>query len=306
MEEYNKESSRDVAADRFPPPTPKPAAIWRSFLRDLLRKTSVTEQPEEKKLPSRHTIHHYPRGNHHATTQEIEQRRRSGTDIPILIGTVTSEDSTNDQPSSPLDMSEVTLRTYSDEKADMIQQEYYMRMKLQTRKLSMEEKRSLVSEIEREQEPKFRRLSNRDYEEETEQENGIIEVNNWVSKSKTINSTKDGHDAYINEIIELKLLVANQQATIDTLSSNLNNLPLSNGRQSRVQDLVIENAKFAAQIMGHQERELRLRNELNSLRKNEQHSMNNLVMDGEHHSHSDEMVVIHSDLTGEHLDLLHQ
>lgn len=256
-------------------------------------------------MPSRHTIHHYPRGIHHATTQKIEQRRRSGTDIPILIGTVTSEDSTKDQPSSPLlDVSEVTLMTYSDEKADMIQQEYYRRMKLQTRKLSTEEKRSLVSEIEREQEPKFRRLSNCEYEEETEQENWILKVDNGLSNSKTTNSTKDGHDAYINEIIELKLLVANQQATIDTLSSNLHNLTLSDGRQSRVQDLVIENAKFAAQIKEHQERELRLRNELNSLRKNEQRSMNNLVMDEEHHS--DEMVVIHSDLTGEHSDLLHQ
>ena len=78
-------------------------------------------------------------------------------------------------------------------------------------------------------------------------------------------------EAHIDDIIEFKILVANQQATIDTLSTKLHNLelkydncqPMTN-EQSRMKNLEVENHNLATQLNGRQKRDLSLRKELNS------------------------------------------
>jgi len=67
----------------------------------------------------------------------------------------------------------------------------------------------------------------------------------------------------IDEMIELKLLVANQQATIDTLSTKLHNLEIkcnqyqlkSNENESRMHKLEEEKRALSRQLSMHQERE---------------------------------------------------
>mmetsp|Transcript_31028 Transcript_31028/g.67107 ORF Transcript_31028/g.67107 Transcript_31028/m.67107 type:complete len:557 (+) Transcript_31028:62-1732(+) len=71
----------------------------------------------------------------------------------------------------------------------------------------------------------------------------------------------------IEQIIELKLLVANQQATIDTLSSKLHNFNLAHRQlrridQTRVKKLELENRQLADQLEQCREREKSLMGEL--------------------------------------------
>ena len=72
----------------------------------------------------------------------------------------------------------------------------------------------------------------------------------------------------IDELIELKLLAANQQATIDNLSSRVHNLELANTQlkksASRVKELEVENQRLATQLSQCQQRELSLSKQLNS------------------------------------------
>lgn len=72
----------------------------------------------------------------------------------------------------------------------------------------------------------------------------------------------------IDELIELKLLCANQQATIDNLSSRVHNLELANTQlkkaASRVKELEVENQILATQLGQCQQRELSLSKQLNS------------------------------------------
>jgi len=94
-------------------------------------------------------------------------------------------------------------------------------------------------------------------------------------------SGSNKHRSCIDDIIELKLLVANQQATIDTLSSKLHNLQLANRQQqrtaeqqssSRSLDLEERNRDLSNQLAECREREMSLRKELNSQFKNARYS----------------------------------
>lgn len=81
-----------------------------------------------------------------------------------------------------------------------------------------------------------------------------------------ITNTKN-NNSMIDDIIELKLLVANQQATIDTLSSQNHNLELANRQLSRVeqsksQHLAAENSHLTEQLKDCREREICLRKEM--------------------------------------------
>ena len=89
-----------------------------------------------------------------------------------------------------------------------------------------------------------------------------------VSTSKGGSMTSSAK-AHIDSIIELKMLVANQQATIDTLASKLHNLELShrqlkNSETGRNQNLESENRNLATQLNECRAREISLRNELNA------------------------------------------
>mmetsp|Transcript_4389 Transcript_4389/g.9731 ORF Transcript_4389/g.9731 Transcript_4389/m.9731 type:complete len:581 (-) Transcript_4389:97-1839(-) len=84
-----------------------------------------------------------------------------------------------------------------------------------------------------------------------------------VSDASTIN-------ACITDIIELKVLVANQQATIDTLTTKLHNLerqlantdsPTGSG-QSKIKNLEVENQYLTSQLLECEERELSFQEEL--------------------------------------------
>ena len=80
-----------------------------------------------------------------------------------------------------------------------------------------------------------------------------------VTSSSSSTKNKDA----IHELIELKMLVANQQATIDTLSSKLHNLELLQSRQQqRQRGLEVENKKMTSQLNDCREREIQLQNEL--------------------------------------------
>lgn len=78
-------------------------------------------------------------------------------------------------------------------------------------------------------------------------------------------------EVYIEEVIELKLKIANQQATIDTLASRLRNLQHSNRQlcnmdQRQTKSLKDENRNLADQLNECREREIHLRSEANAQR----------------------------------------
>ena len=253
--------------------------------------------------------------------------------------------------------SEVTLMTYSDEKAKCIKEEFFKRMEQQTCKLSIEEKEALLREVQLEQEEKFERLKEiaddeqqqkqqqkkkknspledffeRDFFErldafQSEQKKKLIEEaidngnttaaakqqvtfdrgpqepefqhrrgNLWelnasfrsVTTTKHKNSTtalqqhrssprednsyssdalskssrsNDENRERIQELIGLKLQVANQQATIDTLSTKLHNASVKEqdleakytSLEAKYSDLLSENNKLKLMLMKREE-----------------------------------------------------
>lgn len=93
-------------------------------------------------------------------------------------------------------------------------------------------------------------------------------------------SVTSGFKAHIDDIIELKLLVANQQATIDTLYSKLHNSELSNRQRktneaSHIQKLEVENQVLATHLNECREREISLRNELHNSIKDKNQELDN-------------------------------
>lgn len=88
-------------------------------------------------------------------------------------------------------------------------------------------------------------------------------------------SQEELNNSNIEQIIELKLVVANQQATMDTLSSKLHNFELANrqlrhelrrvdqSNKSSVKKVEAENRKLADQLGDCREREISLMQELN-------------------------------------------
>lgn len=79
------------------------------------------------------------------------------------------------------------------------------------------------------------------------------------SKELTHQAYAENEKTNIDEIIKLKLLVANQQATIDTLSSKLHNAELANRQQkqmdqSRVHNLKAENERLVYHLSEYRER----------------------------------------------------
>jgi hypothetical protein len=166
----------------------------------------------------------------------------------------------------------------------MIKEEFYNRMRQQTRELSMEEKQILLREVQNDQEEKFklmdlmqkkrqqkeqehtreksdermRRISSKQLQSsftsikttkhrnsiETEQKDQQVE-----NATDEVHSIRHG----IDDVIELKILVANQQGTIDTLSTKLHNLDVLSKRtlqeeQSRIRQLEDENLNLVKQL----------------------------------------------------------
>ena len=166
----------------------------------------------------------------------------------------------------------------------MIKEEFYNRMRQQTRELSMEEKQILLREVQNDQEEKFklmdlmqkkrqqkeqehtreksdermRRISSKQLQSsftsikttkhrnsiETEQKDQQVE-----NATDEVHSIRHG----IDYVIELKILVANQQGTIDTLSTKLHNLDVLSKRtlqeeQSRIRQLEDEKLVLIKQL----------------------------------------------------------
>ena len=173
----------------------------------------------------------------------------------------------------------------------MIKEEFYNRMRQQTRELSIEEKQTLLREVQDDQEEKFklmdlmqkkrqqkekehtreksdermRRISSKQHllskkDEElqssftstktTKHRNSIeTEPKNRQVENTEIHSIRHG----IDDIIELKILVANQQSTIDTLSTKLHNLDVLSKRtlqeeKSRIRQLEDEKLNLIKQL----------------------------------------------------------
>lgn len=175
----------------------------------------------------------------------------------------------------------------------MIKEEFYNRMRQQTRELSMEEKQSLLREVQNDQEEKFklmdlmqkkrqqkeqehtreksdermRRISSKQHLTKKDEElqssftstktakhrNNSIETEPVVQQVE--NATDEVHSIRhgIDDVIELKILVANQQETIDTLSTKLHNLEVLSKRtlqeeQSRIRQLEDEKLDLIKQL----------------------------------------------------------
>jgi len=123
--------------------------------------------------------------------------------------------------------------------------------------------------------------------------------------ASTLSSDVISSKGHIEDIIELKMLVANQQATIDTLSSKLHNLELANRHsfekehedKARLQSFEDENRILARALDRCMERELGLRNELKLQRQ--QIMQRKLESNGWHN----EMEKRNQELIGENLEL---
>jgi len=175
----------------------------------------------------------------------------------------------------------------------MIKEEFYNRMRQQTRELSMEEKQTLLREVQDDQEEKFklmdlmqkkRQQKEKEHtrEKSDERMRRISSKQHLLSKkdeelqssftsTKTTkhrnsietepkdqqieNTTNEVHSIRhgIDDVIELKILVANQQETIDTLSTKLHNLDVLSKRtvqeeQARIRQLEEEKLNLIKQL----------------------------------------------------------
>ena len=174
----------------------------------------------------------------------------------------------------------------------MIKEEFYNRMRQQTRELSMEEKQTLLREVQDDQEEKFklmdlmqkkrqqkekehtreksdermRRISSKQHlskkDEELQSSFTSIKTTKHRNSIETEpkdqqieNTTNEVHSIRhgIDDVIELKILVANQQETIDTLLTKLHNLDVLSKRtlqeeKSRIQQLEDEKLNLIKQL----------------------------------------------------------
>jgi len=174
----------------------------------------------------------------------------------------------------------------------MIKEEFYNRMRQQTRELSMEEKQTLLREVQNDQEEKFkfmdhmqkkrqqkekehtreksdermRRISSKQHLSKNDEElqssftsTKTTKHRNSIdteSKDRQVENTTDEVHSIrhgIDDVIELKVLVANQQETIDTLSTKLHNLDVLSKRtlqeeQARIQQLEDEKLNLIKQL----------------------------------------------------------
>eukprot|EP00581_Thalassiosira_minuscula_P033300 CAMPEP_0183787018 /NCGR_PEP_ID=MMETSP0739-20130205/67326_1 /TAXON_ID=385413 /ORGANISM="Thalassiosira miniscula, Strain CCMP1093" /LENGTH=532 /DNA_ID=CAMNT_0026031087 /DNA_START=448 /DNA_END=2043 /DNA_ORIENTATION=- len=137
-------------------------------------------------------------------------------------------------------MSEVTFMTYSDEKAEMIRDEFFRQVKLQTKALSVQERESLLERVEREQKIKFdkklerTRKKHQRHMEKQEKKKQQKHQPSWSSPNK--NNKKGNNTQKISEDYDLlkKLRAFKMGETTDeidggepqqqlTLSSRTNN-----------------------------------------------------------------------------------
>ena len=174
----------------------------------------------------------------------------------------------------------------------MIKEEFYNRMRLQTRELSIEEKQTLLREVQNDQEEKFklmdlmqkkrqqkekehtreksdermRRISSKQHLSKNDEELQSSFTSTKTTKHRNSidaepknrqveNTTDEVHSIRhgIDDVIELKILVANQQETIDTLSTKLHNLDVLSKRtlqeeKSRIRQLEDEKLNLIKQL----------------------------------------------------------
>ena len=173
----------------------------------------------------------------------------------------------------------------------MIKEEFYNRMRQQTRELSMEEKQTLLREVQNDQEEKFklmdlmqkkrqqkekehtreksdermRRISKQHLSKKDEELQSSFTSTKTTKHRNSIetepkdhqveNNTDEVHSIRhgIDDVIELKILVANQQETIDTLSTKLHNLDVLSKRtsqeeQARIRQLEDEKLDLIKQL----------------------------------------------------------
>ena len=88
-----------------------------------------------------------------------------------------------------------------------------------------------------------------------------------ASATDLVNNPTEETKLNISEMIQLKLLIANQQATIDTLSTQLHNLRSSDSMVSRIYALEIENDILTKQLTTCQESNFDLRKKINNYQR---------------------------------------
>jgi len=88
-----------------------------------------------------------------------------------------------------------------------------------------------------------------------------------ASATDLVNNPTEETKLDISEMIQLKLLIANQQATIDTLSTQLHNLRSSDSKASRMHALEIENDILSKQLAACQESNFDLRKKINNYQR---------------------------------------
>jgi len=88
-----------------------------------------------------------------------------------------------------------------------------------------------------------------------------------ASATDLVNNPTEESKLDISEMIQLKLLIANQQATIDTMSTQLHNLRSTDAKASRIHALEIENDILTKQLATCQESNFDLRKKINNYQR---------------------------------------
>jgi len=88
-----------------------------------------------------------------------------------------------------------------------------------------------------------------------------------ASATDLVNNPTEETKLDISEMIQLKLLIANQQATIDTLSTQLHNLRSTDSKASRIYALEMENDILSKQLTACQESNFDLRKKIKNYQR---------------------------------------
>ena len=92
----------------------------------------------------------------------------------LLFFNESSADGDNESLSGSSLVSEVTMMTYSKERANMIKEEFFVRIRQETKSLTLQEKKALLEEIQDEQDEKFRRQIKIEKEKRKEEERQMM------------------------------------------------------------------------------------------------------------------------------------
>jgi len=113
----------------------------------------------------------------------------------LLFFNESSADGDNESLSGSSLVSEVTMMTYSKERANMIKEEFFVRIRQETKSLTLQEKKALLEEIQDEQDEKFRRQIKIEKEKRKEEER----------QKMMANEQKEAQAAVFENLYQLRL-----------------------------------------------------------------------------------------------------